>query len=184
MPPNQSPPPPPPRSPSRKRRRTPSRDPGTVPPDKKQQRRRRSTTQALDRHLRRCVRLLQSKGGLWCDPNTYHASRRICYLPDQGIGLFARYDPLNRRTQVSWERCQYTLGRKVQIACDHVEGCNGFAKDKPFSLMGRFLRLCECPDKVVVNDYVWLVDPKETEVEHVDQEGRVLSVRHGNAVQR
>jgi hypothetical protein len=112
----------------------------------------------------------------------YHSSRRLCTLDDPGIALFIRYNPLTGKMETGWERCQYALARRVSIDCQHRPHCNGFAEVKPNSLMGRFLATCDCPNKVVVNDYVWLVDPPDREARHVDEEGRAHVVRNGISV--
>lgn len=113
----------------------------------------------------------------------YHSSRRICNHPELDLSLFSRYDPVAGKTVVTWERCQYTIGRRLRIECSHRDGCNGFAQNKPQSLMGRFLRTCDCPDQVVFTNYIWMVDPKDVEVQHVAEDGSVHRLRHGGKVE-
>lgn len=117
----------------------------------------------LNLWIMRHLQLLDPKYGEKIELHVYQSSRRIASLGE--IHLFSRYDPLTGKTQAYWARCQYAVARKVKIECQHREGCNGFSQHKPQSLMGRFLMSCDCPDQVLVNDFVWLVDPKEVEVE-------------------
>ena len=180
MPPHQSPPPQPPAT--RKRQRSPSPHARAPTPYKKHK--LEQWKHFLTRHIQNQLRLLRSRGGNYCNSNVYHSSRRICTHPHLDLSLFSRYDPLAGKTHVSWERCQYTIGRRLRIECSHKDGCNGFAQTKPQSLVGRFLRTCDCPDQVVFTDHVWMVDPREVEVQHVAGDGSLHDVRHGKRVEK
>jgi hypothetical protein len=129
------------------------------------------------RCLERRLEITAPYSGRKLTQEQYSTARRVCYLEEPEIGLFKMYDPLTSQTLFSWERCQFALARKATIECSHREGCTGFAGDGR-SLMGRLLRLCNCPDKVIVNSYLWLVDPKDKEVKF-RSEGVEYTVVHG-----
>lgn len=138
---------------------------------------KRKPTELVD-YLQRRLDITRPYCGTKLTTDQYHSTQRVCYLPDAEIGLFKRYDPELRKTVHSWDRCQYTLARKVKIECEHRAGCNGFKGSGP-TLMGRLLMVCDCPQRTILNNYVWLVDPREKQVDRVDEDGNVFRVVHG-----
>ena len=80
-----------------------------------------------------------------------------------------RYDPFLGRDVYSWHRCQYALSKKVDLVQHHEPpSCDGWSKERGVGVLGPLLARCGCPFEIRSKSYVWLVDPKEVEVEESD----------------
>lgn len=162
---------------SRKRTRTDS--PDLVPPDESRpgSRRRLETPAFLEppaplarerlQELCRSHRDLQQdpSPAVHLAPDAYHNTYRLPgHANGRGMHLFRRYCPLIGKEVYFWARCIYTLARRVQTDQHHVQGCDGWARNRTIGFTSNFIARCGCPVEVKESSYVWLVMPKGEEV--------------------
>lgn len=99
----------------------------------------------------------------------YQQTTRVCYLDPPEWGLFKTFDGETGRWVFRWDRCQYALGRRVDLEVEHAPDCPHAARADAHRRMG-----CQCRLDARVTGFFWLVDPRDKEVESGEE-----VVRHG-----
>lgn len=147
-------------------------------PEGRRSKRRRLAVEALSDFLEKHKALVRSSGSR-VEQWEYHNSFRVCYDWDRERGLFRKYDPVVGRDVYTWQRCQYALSRKVKLEQHHERpDCDGWSKEKGVGVTGPLLARCGCPFVLQEKKWVWLVDPKELQVEVKTEDG-ARRIRHG-----
>lgn len=72
------------------------------------------------------------------------------------------------------------MSKKVDLVQHHERpDCDGWSKERGVGVLGPLLARCGCPFEIREKKYIWLVDPKDREVEVEVEGGEKKIVKNG-----